>query len=413
MKIALLTLGCRTNQAENLKLEHNLQNLGHQIVDLNDYPDVCIINTCAVTVKADCQSRQLINKALKMNIKVIATGCYSELNNAKLSNSEGDLLVMRNYDKDNIINMFTKNIHADDKIPQHSFKHRPIVKVQDGCNYSCSYCTIPMARGSSRSLPLKEILHEIQRYESLGHNEIVLTGIHLGTYGVDLKDKRSLSGLLKDILRETKIRRIRLSSLEIREIDDELIELLNDRRLCKHLHIPLQSGDNSILKLMNRTYSIEEYASGIHKILKRIPDISIGTDVIVGFPGEGESEFSNTKSFIEALPFSYLHVFPYSSRPGTRAIKLPKHIPDPIKKMRVSALRETGDAKKRAYIDRNIGKNLDIIIEEQCSGGYLGTTGNYIKVLVETESDMKVGMLVNIGILEIRNAMTVGILINS
>ncbi len=413
MKIALITLGCRTNQAESLQLEHNLQDLGHQVVDLDDRPDVCIINTCAVTLKADCQSRQLINKALKRSIKVIATGCYTELNASKLTLSQENLLIIRNPEKDKIINLFSKNIQTDDLITQQSFKHRPIVKVQDGCNYSCSYCTIPMARGRSRSLPFEDILEVIQRYESLGHNEIVLTGIHLGTYGLELKDKRLLPGLLKDILRETKIKRIRLSSLEVREIGDELIELLQDNRLCKHLHIPLQSGDNNILTLMNRMYTREEFASGLDKIIRKIPDISMGTDVIVGFPGEGETEFSTTKSFIEEMPFSYLHVFPYSSRPGTRAAKLPGHTPDAIKKTRVSVLREIGAAQKKAYLERNVGKSLDIILEEHSTEGYLGTTGNYIKALVENKQGLRTGMLVNIGISEIRKTLAIGILLNN
>lgn len=422
MKIAVLTLGCKTNQAESMNMEHALNNAGHRIVEMSEKPDICIINTCTVTSKADYQSRQLIHRALRNNSKVIVTGCYAELNQEQLKEIDNDIRIVKNAEKNNIIRLIKQNNSGNLEISPHSVaplfhhpvtlsRHRPIVKVQDGCNYSCSYCTIPMARGRSRSVAVDDVINEIKSYESLGYKEIVITGIHLGTYGYDLKPKKTLSVLLKNILINTDIPRIRLSSLEIKEIDDELIELLKEDRVCKHLHVPLQSGDDNILKLMNRTYSVKDFLSGIERIFKKVPDIALGTDVIVGFPGEGEIEFNHTKQLIESIAFSYLHVFPYSQRPGTKAVKLPGHIAGAIKKERVSILREIGMIKKQDFIRNNIGKTLDIIVEERGYEGLIGTAGNYIKVTLKGDNDIKAGMLVNAHIMGHQDDIAIGSLV--
>lgn len=409
MKIAVLTLGCKTNQAESMNMEHALNNAGHQIVEMLEKPDICIINTCTVTSKADYQSRQLINRALKNNAKVIVTGCYAELNNEQIKNIDNNIEVIRNNNKSNIINMIPNEYSSGNINFSKYARHRPAVKVQDGCNYSCSYCAIPMARGRSRSIPIDRVISEIKFYESLGYKEIVLTGIHLGTYGLDLKPKKSLSMLLDNILKNTNIPRIRISSLEIKEIDDKFLELLTEERICKHLHIPLQSGDDNILKLMNRTYSTKDFLSGIERIIKKVPEISIGTDVIVGFPCEGELEFENTKKLIESIPFSYLHVFPYSPRPRTKAVTFSGQVAGAVKKERVTILREIGMAKKEDYIEKNIGKSLDIIVEDRCEDGVIGTAGNYIKVLVTDENNIKEGMLVNVHVLGHKDGIAIGI----
>lgn len=409
MKIAVLTLGCKTNQAESMNMEHALNNAGHQVVEMLEKPDICIINTCTVTSKADYQSRQLINRALKNNAKVIVTGCYAELNNEQIKNIDNNIEVIRNNNKSNIINMIPNEYSSGNINFSKYARHRPAVKVQDGCNYSCSYCAIPMARGRSRSIPIDRVISEIKFYESLGYKEIVLTGIHLGTYGLDLKPKKSLSILLDNILKNTNIPRIRISSLEIKEIDDKFLELLTEERICKHLHIPLQSGDDNILKLMNRTYSTKDFLSGIERIIKKVPEISIGTDVIVGFPSEGEVEFENTKKLIESIPFSYLHVFPYSPRPRTKAVTFSGQVAGAIKKERVKILREIGMAKKEDYIEKNIGKSLDIIVEDRCEDGVIGTAGNYIKVLVTDENNIKEGMLVNVHVLGHKDGIAIGI----
>lgn len=414
MKIAVLTLGCKTNQAESMRMEHALNKAGHQIVDISEKPDLCIINTCAVTSKADYQSRQVISKALKNTTKkVIVTGCYAELNKEQLENMGCDIEVIGNINKDSIINMISNGFSINNTSLGMHARHRPIVKVQDGCNYSCSYCVIPMVRGRSRSVAVDDVINEIKSYEALGYKEIVITGIHLGTYGYDLKPKKTLSFLLHNILKNTNIPRIRLSSLEVKEIDDELIQLLKEDRVCKHLHVPLQSGDDNILKLMNRTYSVRDFISGVEKILKNVPDIALGTDVIVGFPGEGELEFNNTKQLIESIPFSYLHVFPYSSRPKTKAATFTNQVPGAIKKERVSILREIGMVKKQDFIKKNIGRTLDVIVEERCYEGVIGTAGNYIKVILKDSSDAEAGMLVNAHILGYRDDTAIGSLVKN
>jgi len=414
MKIAILTLGCKTNQAESMNIEYALNNAGHQIVDILQKPDICIINTCTVTSKADYQSRQLINRALKNNAKVIVTGCYAELNNEQIKNIDNSIEVIRNNNKSNIINMIP-NGYSSVNINYFSryARHRPAVKVQDGCNYSCSYCAIPMARGKSRSIPIDDVINKIRFYESSGYKEVVLTGIHLGTYGYDLKPKKTLSFLLHNILKNTNIPRVRISSLEIKEIDDELIQLLKEDRVCKHLHVPLQSGDNNILKLMNRTYSVEDFLSGVERIFKEVPDIALGTDVIVGFPGEGEIEFNNTKQVIESIAFSYLHVFPYSRRPRTKAIELPGHVSGSVKKERVSIMREIGMIKKQDFIRKNIDRTLDIIVEDRDYEGLMGTSGNYIKVALKGGNDIKAGMLVNAHIVGHKDDIAMGSLVKN
>jgi len=270
-----------------------------------------------------------------------------------------------------------------------------------------------MARGRSRSIAVNDVINKIRFYESLGYKEIVLTGIHVGTYGLDLKPNESLSILLDNILKNTNIPRVRLSSLEVKEIDDELIELLKEDRVCKHLHVPLQSGDDNILKLMNRTYTVGDFLSGVERIFKRVPDIALGTDVIVGFPGEGESEFNNTRQLIESIPFSYLHIFPYSQRPGTKAATFAKQVAGSIKKERVAILREMGTIKKQDFIRKNIGRILDIVVEERGCDGLIGTTGNYIKVILEDSSDAEAGMLVNAHILGHKDDIATGSLVKN
>ncbi len=405
MKIAVLTLGCKTNQAESLAFEQSLSNNGHSIVGLSEKPDLCIINTCTVTSKADYQSRQLINRALKSDAKVIVTGCYAELNHDKLKKIDSNIEIIKNTEKDNIINLVKQNSSSNKKdiVTKKRLRHRPFVKVQDGCNYSCSYCAITIARGRSRSIPVENVINEIKSLQSADYKEVVLTGIHLGTYGLDFKPKKTFSDLLRNILIKTKIPRIRISSMEVKEIDEELLELMTDERVCRHLHVPLQSGDDNILRLMNRTYNAYDFISGMERIIKKFPDISIGTDVIAGFPGEDDREFNNTKKLIKSMPFSYLHAFPYSRRPGTMAAAFKGHVPEAVKKERVAVLIDIGTAKKTAYIKKNIGKILDVVVENRTSTGFIGTTGNYIKVFIDNPERINEGMLVRAMIIKSRD----------
>ncbi|MBI4823283.1 MAG: tRNA (N(6)-L-threonylcarbamoyladenosine(37)-C(2))-methylthiotransferase MtaB [Nitrospirae bacterium] len=386
MRVSLLTLGCKVNQAETSLMEGILRGSGFKVVGLDEKPELCIINTCTVTSKSDYQSRQLIRRAYKVGAKVIVTGCYSELNMENVKNMPEVKEVVLNKDKFNYISMLIGN-NGSITLNYSGARTRFFLKVQDGCNSCCSYCVIPKARGSSRSVEMDKVIGEVKRAVCFGYKEIVLTGIHLGVYGEDLKPKINLSGLIESILNETTIERLRLSSIEITEIDDNLIRLFlqKDKRLCRHLHIPLQSGDNRILSLMNRDYTIEYYQARLRHISSYLPDSAFGTDIIVGFPGEGNEEFMNTIRVSENLPFSYIHVFPFSLRKGTKACEMPDIITDLEKKNRCTQLRGLSERKKQDYMLGHIGKTLDVLIEKRYADGFSrGTTSNYLKVEVSS-----------------------------
>jgi threonylcarbamoyladenosine tRNA methylthiotransferase MtaB len=380
MKAAIFTLGCRVNQSESELIEGNLKRHGFSFVDLTERPDYCIINTCSVTAKSDYQSRQLIRRAVKTGAKVIVTGCYSQLNAEDIFKINSNIEIAENTNKLNNINKIV-GISSCNDLGYYS-RSRPHIKVQDGCNYSCSYCIVPLARGKSRSTDPETILKHINNFVESGFHEIVLTGIHLGSYGHDLKPKLKLSNLIKTILNETNIHRIRLSSIEVKEVDAELIELLQSGRICRHIHIPLQSGDDAILRLMNRTYSSREFISTVENILSRVPNICLGVDVIAGFPGEGIMEFSNTKKLIEQLPVSYMHIFPFSPRPKTLAAQMENRVAETEKKRRFNELNELNKLKKISYTSSQIGRTLEIIVEEKHDDTTcLGTSSNYLKIL--------------------------------
>jgi threonylcarbamoyladenosine tRNA methylthiotransferase MtaB len=276
----------------------------------------------------------------------------------------------------------------------YSHRSRPSVKVQDGCNNACTFCIVPHARGKSRSAEAGRIVSQINALEAKGYNEIVLTGIHLGSYGNDLKPQLVLSNLIEIILNNTEIKRIRLSSLGIHEIDDRLLELFQESRICRHLHIPLQSGDDSILRRMNRPYKTSAYLDKVTELYMKIRDISIGTDVIVGFPGESEQSFLNTKNFIDDIPFAYIHIFPYSSRPGSNASRMTDQIAHSVKKRRFDVLNALNNRKRRFFIESQINKILDIIIEENdLVNGMVGTSSNYLRITLPPDMHEKKSLI--------------------
>lgn len=408
MKFIVLTLGCKTNQAESFNIERVLFDAGYKVADISEKPDVCIINTCSVTAKADQQSRQLINKYLNNNIKVIITGCYSELYYEKIKSINPAIQIIKNEDKSNILSILQPLGTKSKEIHYHP-RRRPAVKIQDGCNNACSYCVIPMTRGSSRSVAPEIIVDEIVQYETSGYKEVVLTGIHLGAYGADLNPGISLSKLLKAILSITHNIRIRLSSIEAKELDDELLEVMTEDRICKHLHIPLQSGDDKILKSMNRTYKTEDYISIINKIVTRYADIALGTDVIVGFPGESEEAYINTEQLIKKIPFSYLHVFTFSPRPSTKAAKLLKQVDEKTKKQRSIKLRNISEDMKRRFILKNIGKVKKVIVENKSAKGFIGTSEDYIKIFLPQNDNLKEGMFVTVKLKNCYSNIAIGI----
>jgi threonylcarbamoyladenosine tRNA methylthiotransferase MtaB len=407
VNISFLTLGCKVNQAESSQIAAELLAHGCKVVDLNGHPDLCIINTCSVTSKSDYQSRQLIRRAAKTGSKVIVTGCYSELNEEAVGSMDGVAVVVPNNKKEFIASMLCNLTSCEDlKIGQNA-RSRLFVKVQDGCNNACSYCVIPRARGGSRSKEINEVIEEINSAAEF-YNEAVISGIHLGTYGYDMVPKVSLYTLLRTILLKTNVKRIRLSSLEINEIDDELIELIQEKRVCKHLHIPLQSGDNKILEMMNRNYNILQFKDKLSLILRKLPGISIGTDIIVGFPGEGDTEFENTKKLIEDTPISYIHVFPFSPRKGTRAFEMKPRVNDFIKKERCKTLRSLGKRKKSEYMLKQAEEMLDLLIEEvEEDGACVGTTGNYLRARAYLDTP-RLKDVVYLRIAEVRDETLIG-----
>ncbi len=394
MKVAILTLGCKVNQAESAFIARGLSERGLAVVELSEQPEYCIVNTCTVTAKSDYQSRQLIRRAVKTGARVIVTGCYSQVSPAEVRRIGGVSDIVPNNNKDSIIDMIDCNTSSYSLTLSH--RSRPYVKVQDGCNNACSYCIIPSARGRSRSVDMPVILREISDFESRGYREIVLTGIHLGSFGRDLKPACSLADLVRTILNKTGMGRLRLSSLEVNEVSDELVELLQESRICKHIHIPLQSGDNSILRLMRRKYDVEDITAVVYRLNRKINGIAIGTDVIVGFPGEGDLEFSHTRETLEALPLAYMHIFPFSPRPNTLACGMDRQNAAAVKKERSTVLNAMNRRMKERYMSSQVNKILDIVIEERdMDGRMLGTSGNYLKVRTVSDCYRK-GSLVQV-----------------
>lgn len=413
MRIAILTLGCKVNQSESHTIEEALSSAGHSIVDISENPEVCIVNTCTVTSKSDYQSRQLIRKAFRAGARTIVTGCYSELNEKYVRSMEGVEYVVSNANKHNIINMLSQNTSSFNLNLLKNGRSRLFVKIQDGCDNSCSYCSIPKARGKSRSIAPEIIIEQIDRAVDLGYNEIVLTGIHIGAYGNDLKNyKVKLSDLLSTILNKTKINQIRLSSLEITEIDDELLDLLNEDRICKHLHIPLQSGDDSILRSMNRGYSSAYFINKIKEITNRFKGIALGSDVIVGYPGEGQKEYENTYNTLNELPFTYLHIFPFSARPNTLAMEIPARVPLVVIKERSKSLRQLAQQKKYDYMKKQTGKVLRVLIEENNKEKCHGTTENYLKIALSPNENQR-GALIYARVEGVHQGRLSGVLIKT
>ncbi len=402
MRVAIQTLGCKVNQSESASIEGTLREHDYEIVKQNDNPDVCIINTCSVTAKSDYQSRQLVRRAVKKGAKVIATGCYAQLKSDELLKINGLNLVIGNSEKDNLLKHLndiqtrdkSPSAHVDPpaspllKSPYYSTRSRAFLKIQDGCNFSCSYCTVPLARGKSRSLGEDDVLSAVKELVSTGYREIVITGIHTGSYGLDLNPKSSLPILIKKLISHNPETRFRMSSIEPQEFKEELIALMSEENVCRHFHIPLQSGSDKILKKMNRGYTTDYYKQIIHKIITGYPDISIGTDVIVGYPGESEKNFNSTVKFLEKLPLTYFHVFPYSERPNTRSAQLNDDLTDKVKKERVKILIEISDKKKYDYMTRHLDKTLNVIVEKKSvnSAFYKVVSDNYLRLYVKSEN---------------------------
>jgi len=407
--IAIATLGCKVNQFESEAFLDALEHRGHSLVPFEKGADITIINTCTVTHRADFQSRQMVRRAFRSNPDslIIVTGCYPQVEPDVFLKMEGVRYLLGNGEKSQIPDLLPlmqkgefPRVQVGDiqkerffsETPLHSFhRHtRSFLKIQDGCNAHCSYCIVPHARGRSRSLQPKRVIENLKVLKERGFKEVVLTGIHLGAYGLDLNPPFPLEKLLKELEKEETPDRIRLSSIEPGDFSPDLISTLSlSNKICPHLHTPIQSGDDEILKKMNRDYNHFFLSDLIQELHLRIPNLSIGADVIVGFPGETEEKFKHTYRLVESLPFSYLHVFPFSRRKGTPAFQFPQGIGEKEIKKRAEGMRELGRQKRQAFYRQFLHQELSVLIEnrkEKGTGRWKGLTRNYIPVLLANKN---------------------------
>ena len=424
---ALATLGCKTNQFESAALEEQLVAAGWTIVPFDAGAELVIVNTCTVTAATDSQSRNLIRRARRLHpdCRVVVTGCYAQIDPTALRALPGVALVLGNAEKQDLLRLLgeegSEKVHVSDlrqvggSVPtlttfaEHS---RAFVQIQNGCNAFCSYCIIPFARGPSRSVAPEVVLEQVQQLVAAGYPEVVLTGIHIGGYGLDLEHPTSLTTLVKLLLASSPVHRLRLGSIEPTEIPEELIELLaTSPVLCPHLHIPLQAGDDAVLARMNRHYDIAFFRTLIDRIVRRIPHVAIGLDLIAGFPGESTAEFANTLALIDSLPVTHLHVFPFSKRTGTPAAVMVDQVSPEVIKARAAQLRDLGSAKLDAFTRRFIGRDLEVVVEGGGKGGLLrGISSNYLPIRFPGDATL-VGKAVIVRLVEVNAQGAHGVLL--
>ena len=408
MRIAITTLGCKINQYDSAVIQARLGSEQHSFVPFDERADFYIINTCTVTDRADWEARQLVRRARRLSpgARVLVTGCYAQVSPQEVARVPGVDFVVGLNRLDDLLRFVNQPARPDEGkisvgdmrrergnpvlgatgLPGHT---RAFLKIQEGCNYSCTYCIIPTARGLSRSVPPEEVLSQVRSLAEAGFVEIVLTGIHLGGYGHDLKPKIDLTSLLEKIIESRLIPRLRLSSLDPREVPDRLLNFLAQSDvLCPHLHVCVQAGEDRILKQMRRNYDTAYYQELMARAREALPDAALGSDIIVGFPGETEDDFQRSMEFFDSLPLTYFHVFPYSVRTGTAAATLPGQVPREVKKERARRVRELGTKKKREFYSGFIGRRVPVLVEQAvdgASGAYKGYSRNYLPVLVHAE----------------------------
>jgi len=422
MRIAFTTLGCKINQYETDAMRKSTAAEGNAIVPFESEADVYVINTCSVTAKSDYQCRQTIRAAVrrKEGARIIVTGCYAETRPQEIRSIPGVSLVLGNGEKANIARYVSDPGYAGviRASGYHSIvkeRTREVIKIQDGCDSRCSYCIVPQARGASRSVPQDEVVKMFVKAVDSGCPEVVLSGIHIGRYGSDLEPRVTLTGLVADLLARRKQTRIRLSSIEPNEITNEVVDLFG-QGMCRHFHIPLQSGDDAILHSMNRNYTATFYRDLVEAIAHKVPGAAIGADVMAGFPGEDESAFLNTFNLIEELPLTHLHVFSYSPRPGTTAALMKGQVSSSTKKLRNELLRDLGIKKNLEFRKRFIGSILNVVLEEASlsdEGEGSGWTDNYIRVAVSGVNRGDLGKEIHVLINDARDADVIGSKISS
>ena len=405
LRIALTTLGCKVNQYDTATIEDRLKAEGHECVPFADTADVYIVNSCTVTNQADAESRQLVRRAKRKNpsARVIMTGCYAQVNPKAVAKvPEVDYVIglnrlddiLRAVKNEVVVERISvSNLRKEGEFPRvdtlgavtFSGQTRAFLKIQEGCDLFCTFCIVPMSRGKSRSVPPRVVLEQLDRLAERGFQEVVLTGIHLGGYGEDLDPPVSLTWLLEAIEDRKPVPRIRVSSLDPHEINDELILLLGQAEtLCPHLHVPLQSGEDATLARMRRRYDTALARDVLIKLREALPQAALGTDLIVGFPGESEEAFAHTFTFLEESPLTYFHVFPYSIRSGTTAAKFSDKVPQPIIDARAREVRKLGEQKKATFARSFVGRKVPVLFEhtrDKNTGLLKGYGRNYIRVL--------------------------------
>lgn len=422
MKVGIYTLGCKVNAYESEYVMSLFQEKGYTITDFNDICDIYVINTCTVTNQSDSKSRKIINQAIRRNPNacVVAMGCFIEAN--KDIEIDGIDILIGNKDKSKIVELVEEyfasqkkinNLYSDlgvefedMEIKNFEGRTRAFVKIQDGCENFCSYCIIPYVRGKCRSKRLEKVIEEITTLVNNEYKEIVLTGIHTGNYGRDLDT--DFASLLKEIVKIPGLYRLRISSIEATELTDEVLDIIKDNEIiADHLHIPLQAGSDKVLKLMNRKYDLEFFKNKIEAIRKLRPNISISTDVIVGFPGETDELFEESYRFCEEIKFSKIHVFPYSIRKGTPASKFPNQIDGNIKKERAKKLIQLSTKLEQEYMSKFINNDIEVLIENYKDGYSYGHTSNYLYVKVNGNFNSEEVVKVTISKIEYPNCVAI------
>jgi len=385
--VSLDTLGCKLNKAESDSLGRSLADIGCELVTPDDNPGVYILNTCTVTHVADRKSRHLLRLARRRNPNclIVATGCYAERAPQELERMTEVDLVIGNGDKVRLPDMLKQQMQGDGPGARHPRlrRTRSFIEVQQGCNQFCSYCIVPYVRGRECSREADEVVNDVRRAADEGYREVVLTGTRIGSY------RGGLGSLIQRVLDETEVQRLRLSSLQAPEITPDLLGLWQDSRLCRHFHIPLQSGSDTVLQRMERRYTAADYRLAVCQIRERIPDVAITTDIMVGFPGETPEEFAECYRFCEQTAFAGMHVFQYSARPGTRAAHMGVTIADNIRKERSEAMLRLAKITSYNFRSRYISRYIDVLWEQRSSGSlWSGLTDNYIKAITQSDEHL-------------------------
>ncbi len=398
-RIAIATLGCKTNQFESAAMHESLIKAGYALVPFTDFADIYLVNTCTVTAKADAESRRLVRRAGRVNPQatIVVTGCYAQVAADAVKDLPGVRLILGNDEKRELIYLLrdlgpaqqikVSDIMTQDRVQTLTLETfaehtRAFLQIQNGCEAYCSYCIVPYARGRSRSVPADEVMAGLERFAAQGFQEVVLTGIHLGAYGLDLHPGTSIRELVARIVSAEQVPRLRIGSVEPQEIDQPFIDLLAaEPSICNHLHIPLQAGNDAVLQRMNRRYTTAQFQELLARITTCMPAVTIGLDLITGFPGETEDEFAQGLEFIAQLPFAYCHVFPYSARSGTPAATMPHQIAPGIIRERAAQLRQLGEQKNRQWRQAQLQQTVLVLGLELIGESMIrGLARNYLVV---------------------------------